>query len=89
MTPSELIHQGTLGGPSLSGYAYYADIYCITCGESIDREIATTIAPALDGVDDIMFSDSETVPQPIFFGEHEIKQHYADCGEFMYGGNLD
>jgi hypothetical protein len=85
MTPAELIEEGTLGGPGLDGYTYCADVYCIACGEAIYETIAAEIAPKLSGIGDPLFSDSETVPQPIFFGESDSAQYCGDCGEYLYG----
>lgn len=85
MRPKDLIREGTLGGPGLDGYAYNADVYCVGCGETIYREIADEVAPKLTGVEDPLFSDSETVPQPIFFGESDSAQNCAECGAFLYG----
>jgi hypothetical protein len=78
MTRDELL----LGGPGLDGYTYCADVYCIGCGQDI-------IAKLPDEVDDLDADDSDHVPQPIFFGEHEIAQYCAACGEYLYGGDLD
>ena len=68
----------TLGGPGLDGYAYQADVYCVECSHDI-----------IEGLDwpcdELTFQDSESVPQPIFFGESDIAQHCADCGEYLYG----
>lgn len=30
-------------------------------------------------------ADSDTVPQPIFFGESDCPQHCGDCDEYLYG----
>lgn len=89
MKASELIREGTLGGPGLDGYAYNADVYCVDCGERIYREIAAKVAPTLAGTDDPLFSDSETVPQPVFFGESDCAQHCGQCGEYLYGPQDD
>lgn len=69
-----------LGGPGLDGYAYQASVYCIDCGQDIicglpDRDY-----------DELEAGDTERVPVPIFFGEHEITQHCDNCGEYLYGG---
>jgi hypothetical protein len=85
MTKTEFIREGTLGGPGLDGYAYCADVYCVDCGEKIYTEIAKAVAPTLADTDDPLFSDSETCPQPIFFGESDSPQHCSDCGEYLYG----
>lgn len=73
------------GSPGFDGYTYRADIYCPVCGEAIIREIAPDVAPTLSGDDDCLFRDSETVPQPIFFGESDTARHCGECGEYLYG----
>jgi hypothetical protein len=78
MTRDDLL----LGGPGLDGYAYRSELYCAACGQDI-------IAGLPDEIDDVDAYDSERVPQPIFFGEHELPQHCAQCGEYLYGGNSD
>ena len=69
------------GGPGLSGYAYRADVYCPDC----IRDVFKDKGPFTE----MEFKDSEHVPQPIFFGEHEVAQHCAKCGKYLYGGNLN
>jgi hypothetical protein len=78
MTRDELLARG----PGHDGYAYCADVYCVDCGQDI-------IAGLPDEIDDVDAYDSERVPQPIFFGEHDIAQHCANCGEYLYGGDED
>jgi len=85
MDIQEFVTENLKGGPGLDGYAYNADVYCVDCGEEITREIAAKVAPTLTGTDDPLFSDSETVPQPIFFGESDSAQHCGKCGEYLYG----
>lgn len=74
----------TGNGPGLDGYAYNAEVYCITCAAAIMRDLEEKFP-----MDENDFSDSHIVPVPIFFGEHEEAQHCAACDEFLYGGNLD
>ena len=83
MTAEHLYYRHDLfkGGPGLQGYAYRADIYCEDC----IKEVFTDEGPW----DESEFMDSTIVPQPIFFGEHEEPQHCAQCGEYLYGGNLE
>lgn len=69
-----------MGGPGLDGYAFNADTYCVDCG----RDIIRKVWPA-GGLGWPEFQDSETLPQPIFFGESDGPQHCADCGEYLYG----
>jgi len=85
MTKREFIFEATKGGPGLDGYAYAADVYCVDCGRKIIREIAPKLAPGIEDTDDAAFSDSDQVPQPIFFGESDSEEHCADCGEYLYG----
>lgn len=86
MRRREFIRACTMGGPGLNGYAYNADTYCEDCGEKIAREIAGKVAHKLTSTDDILFRDSETCPQPIFFGESpDGEQNCGDCGAYMYG----
>ena len=73
----------------VDGYAYRAETYCRECGEKIYRRIAAVVAPKLAGTGDPLFSDSETCPQPIFFGESDYACHCGDCGEYMYGQDQD
>lgn len=68
-----------LGGPGLDGYTFNADVYCIECGRALIQALPR------EQYDDVDARDSEQVPQPIFFGEHEIAQHCGECGEYLYG----
>lgn len=81
METQEFVKQCTMGGPGLDGYTYRAAMYCIDCGREIVQEIATTIAPTIKDTCDPLFSDSETCPQPIFFGESEVEEHCDNCGQ--------
>ena len=67
-----------LGGPGLDGYAYRADVYCIPCGQAIVQAGPEEIPAPMD-------RDSDTTPQPIFFGEADSAQHCGECGEYLYG----
>lgn len=78
------LRDAMLGGPGLDGYAYQADVYCKNCGGEVIREVFHK-RPEVDWM---TFCDSEEVPQPIFFGEHEEDQHCANCDKRMYGGNI-
>ena len=69
-----------LGGPGLDGYAYCADVYCVACAHAIIDAGPWEVPEPLD-------KDSETTPQPIFFGEHEEAQFCGECGEYLYGGD--
>ena len=89
MKQSVFIHECTLGGPGLDGYAYNADVWCVDCGRKIIRSIAKEIAPMLENTDDWRFTSSEHVPQPIFFGESDCKQYCADCDTYLYGESTE
>ena len=91
MTPEEFVEECLKGGPGLSGYAYQADIYCEDCIRNVIMEelFEMKIHKSIKSTDDCEFSNSEVVPQPIFFGESDHKQHCCVCGEYLYGGNED
>lgn len=77
MTKREAI----MGGPGLSGYAYQADTWCVGCGRAIIQAINLKSIPTH------LHGDTDHVPQPIFFGESDIAEHCACCGEYLYGHN--
>lgn len=77
------LRDALLGGPGLDGYAYCADIYCVSCGQDITRKVFDAYP---DGIRYPYTEDSETVPQPIFFGESDYAAYCAACGEYLYGG---
>jgi hypothetical protein len=85
MLRDEFIRAATLGGPGLDGYAYCGDVLCVTCGRDTIEDIAAEVAPRLCGTDDPGFSDSELIPQPIFFGESDCAQYCAECCAYLYG----
>ncbi len=87
-SPREWTRQALLGGPGHDGYAYNADVYCVDCGRSIIRKLASEDDLA-DPTEDPSFRDSERQPQPIFFGESDSDQHCADCGAYLYGPEPD
>jgi hypothetical protein len=72
-----------LGGPGLDGYAYCADVYCVPCGQRMIEALPREKYGELEA------RDSDTVPQPIFFGEADTAQHCGECGEYMYGQEPD
>lgn len=76
MTKSDML----LGGPGLDGYAYQADVYCVPCGRAMIARL-----PDRD-YSEVEAGDSERVPVPVFWGEHEEPQHCAKCGAYLYGG---
>lgn len=67
-----------LGGPGLDGYAYQAEVYCVACGQAIIAAGPAEIPEPFD-------CDSDTTPQPVFFGESHSAQYCAECGEYLYG----
>jgi hypothetical protein len=69
-----------LSGPGHDGYSYNADVYCVACGQDIIRERY----PHVKGDEDAQ-RDSESCPQPIFFGESDHAEHCGGCGEYLYG----
>jgi hypothetical protein len=73
--------EALLGGPGLDGYAYQADTLCVACGQEHILK-----APQAVLEDDLLCRDSDSLPQPIFFGEHEDARHCGECGEYLYGG---
>jgi len=79
----QFIFNASLGGPGLDGYAYNADTYCIECGKQIIVDLVT----AWEKLPDEIPVDTDEFPQPIFFGESDIEQYCADCGEYLYGEN--
>jgi hypothetical protein len=81
------LRDALLGGPGLDGYAFNADTYCVPCGQAIAREVFDKYAGGQ--VDWLTFTDSEQIPQPIFFAESDSAQHCGECGEYLYGGSED
>lgn len=68
-----------LGGPGLDGYAYCAALYCVACAHAIIDAGPAEVPEPFD-------RDSETTPQPIFFGESDSAEYCDDCGDYLYGG---
>ncbi len=69
-----------LGGPGHDGYAYQADVYCVECGQDIICDLYT------DDYDKLLEEDTDSSPQPIFFGESpDCAQCCAECGTYLYG----
>lgn len=85
----KLIEQATMGGPGLDGYAYNAELLCIECGRKAIEEAAPAMAAIIASTDDPEFRDSEHFPQPVFFGESDVAEHCAVCGEYLYGGEIE
>lgn len=78
MTLRELL----MGGPGLNGYAYKADTYCVECARTIIQE---QVAPFLHAIPEYLHTDTDHVPQPIFFGDTDRAVHCCHCGEYLYG----
>lgn len=85
MNKSTFIRECLMGGPGLDGYVYQAALYCCDCAEKIVRAIAADVAPRIVDTNDDYFADSETVPQPVFFGESDTEECCNECGEYLYG----
>lgn len=85
MKRREFIREATAGGPGLDGYAYQGDTYCIECGELLIFDLGANVIAEIWGTDDPLFCDSDTVPQPIFFGESDSGTYCAQCGDLLYG----
>ncbi len=90
MTKKEAFQELTLSGPGLDGYAFQADTWCVECGREIiqDRldqlqgEGMVDFSPVLG---DCIYRDTDTMPQPIFFGESDSSQYCGSCGAYLYG----
>lgn len=70
------LREALLSGPGLDGYAWDSDTFCVPCGRTI---IVESFQEDGENVQDRL------LPYPIFFGEHEIAQHCANCGAYLYG----
>ena len=77
------LRDALLGGPGLDGYMFNADVYCVPCGRAITREVFREKYP--NGIEWPLAQDSNTVPQPIFFGESDSPEHCGECGAYLYG----
>ena len=66
------------GGPGLRGYAYQTEILCENCARSLFKDEGPFT--------EAEFKDSEKVPQPIFFEDHDLAQHCTVCTKYLYGG---
>ena len=71
-----------LGGPpGLNGYTYQADTWCVECGREIIKALVT--AGSLMNLAEREIQDTDTIPQPIVFGEAATSQYCANCGTFI------
>jgi hypothetical protein len=86
LSTEELIALAVIGGPGLDGYAFKAAVYCPDCGDDIVRDVAPKLK--IENTDDPQFSDSDVLPQPIFFGESDSEQHCSTCSDYLYGGDI-
>lgn len=83
MSDTYNLKDALMGGPGLDGYIYNAEVFCIICAREIiyglwdDRKNEPWTW--------CEFSDSDSMPQPIFFGESDESVHCCNCGEYMYG----
>lgn len=82
-TRAEFMRECFRGGPGLSGYAYRADTWCPDCAEAEAAALPDSAVPAGEG--DPRWTDSDHVPQPVFFGDSDRACHCASCGEYLYG----
>jgi len=71
------------GGPGLAGYAYDADILCVECGR---EKLVQVYKQFPNGIYWPFACDSETIPQPIWFGESDYAQYCSSCAVYVYGG---
>lgn len=72
-----------LGGPGLDGYAFCADVYCVSCGQDFIRHLPKAEYTDLEA------GDSEIVPGAIFYGESDTPHYCGKCGEYLYGPEED
>jgi len=75
------LEEAKMPGPGLDSYAYNADEYCIECAHVIMDELDYIPHP-----EDVLFRDSETLPQPVCFGSDDTARHCGQCGGYLYGG---
>jgi hypothetical protein len=81
------LRDALMGGPGHDGYVWMADTYCVRCGQATIKALWPKLRDGRNAtMDEWDFMDGDTVPQPIFFGEHDRAVHCADCGDYMYGG---
>lgn len=83
MSDAMVLQDALAKGPGLDGYAFRADVLCVECGEDAVRRVF-----ADRNGEPIPYPDcqnSETLPQPIFFGESDTAQHCGTCAEHLYG----
>jgi hypothetical protein len=71
------------GGPGLRAYVYDAELYCVECGQDHLRRLFKRFP---NGILAPFASDSDLLPQPVFFGEHEEPQYCDKCAVYLYGG---
>lgn len=77
--PMQELEDFLLGGPGHDGYAYQCELYCVDCGQDIIRDLYDEDYEKLES------EDTDDSPQPIFFGESDISEYCASCGEYLYG----
>lgn len=83
---SELYNEATKGGPGLSGYVYCSLAYCIECGKDVIARLCCE-GLEIDSTDDSAFSNSEVIPQPLFFSEYDAPQRCINCNEHLEEGD--
>jgi len=85
MNRATFLRECLIGGPGLNGYVYQGSHFCADCASDIAHEIPNEVVAKIESVEDCAFQDSETVPQPIFFGEADLPIRCETCDEFLYG----
>jgi len=75
--------------PGLDAYLYRSEVYCPTCGQDIIDELVDKhlILPPAPGTDAPWATDSEHVPQPLFFMEQD--ESCTRCGDDIGRGRRE
>ena len=75
--------------PGLDAYLYRSEVYCPTCGQDIIDELVDKhlILPPAPGTDALWATDSEHVPQPLFFMEQD--ESCTRCGDDIGRGRRE
>lgn len=88
------LREALLGGPGLDGYAFNAEILCVDCGQDAIRAVFNALAAKQNigaetvSIDEEPFDqDTDTLPQPVFFGESDSAEHCGKCGCYCYGND--
>ncbi len=75
--------------PGLDAYLYRSEVYCPTCGQDIIDELVDKhlVLPPAPGTDAPWATDSEHVPQPLFFMEQD--ESCTRCGDDIGRGRRE